>query len=72
MGHFDNEGYVDKEKKGKEEKENVIEESEEESALIMAIFHEYGEILLQVVSDSYDNATRVVITGKKSFFSLHW
>ena len=36
--------YGDKKKKSKEEKANVIEEIEEESALMMAICNEYGGI----------------------------
>ena len=41
MGHFADKCYVDKKKKGKEEKVNVVEETEEELALTMAISDEY-------------------------------
>ena len=75
MGHFANKCDVDKKKKGKEEKVNLVEETEEESALIMAIYDEYGEILLQGASESYDDCLWYLdtsasshMTGKKSFF----
>ena len=47
--------YADKKKKGKEEKINVIEETEEESALMMVVFGEYGELLLQGASELYND-----------------
>ena len=75
MGHFADECYLDTKKKGKEEKVNVIEETEEESALMMVVSDEYGELLLQGTNDSYDDRmwyldTRASshMTGKKSFF----
>ena len=40
MGHFADECYSDKKKKGKEEKINITEETEEESALMMVISDE--------------------------------
>ena len=47
MGHFADECYSDTKKKGKEEKANVAEETEEESALMMVVFDEFGELPLQ-------------------------
>ena len=46
MGHFSDECYLDTKKKGKEEKVNVSEETEEESALMMIVSDEFGELLL--------------------------
>ena len=46
MGHFADECYSDTKKKGKEEKANILEETEEESALKMVVFDECGELLL--------------------------
>ena len=75
MGHFADECYANKKKKGKEEKVNVDEEAKKESALMMAISYEYWEILLQGASKSYDNCHRYLgksarshITRNKSFF----
>ena len=55
---------------------NKAEDTEEESALMVAISDEYGEILLQGVSDSYDYENLLYLdtgatshmTGRKSFF----
>ena len=55
MGHFVDECYIDNKKKGKEEKINVIEETKEESTLMMVIYEDYGELLLLGVSKSYDD-----------------
>ena len=62
-------------KKGKEEKVNIIEETEEESALMMVVSDEYGELLLKGTNDTYDDRMWYLdrgasshMTGKKSFF----
>ena len=55
MGHFADECYSDTKKKGKEEKANISEEIEEESALMMVVFDEYGELLLQGTNDPHDD-----------------
>ena len=55
IGHFVDKCYADKKKKGNEEKINVIEETEEESALMMVVFGEYGELLLQGASELYND-----------------
>ena len=75
MGHFADECYSDTKKKGKEEKVNFTEETEEESTLMMVVSDEYGELLLQGTNDSYDDRmwyldTRASShrTGKKSIF----
>ena len=75
MGHFADECYSNTKKKGKEEKVNVTEETEEESALMMVVCDEYGELLLQGTNDSYDDRMWYLDTGasshmtsKKSFF----
>ena len=54
---------------------NVAKEIKEESALMMAISDEYGEILLKGKSESYDDSLWYLGTsaanqmaGKKSFF----
>ena len=47
MGHFSYECYLDTKKKGKEEKVNVVEETKEQSALMMLVSHEFRELLLQ-------------------------
>ena len=47
MGHFIDECYANKKKKGKEEKVNVIEETQEELALIIVVHDEHGEVLIQ-------------------------
>ena len=43
MGHFADECYSDTKKKGKEEKANVTDKIEEESALMMVVSDECGE-----------------------------
>ena len=55
MGHFSDECYSDTNKKGKEEKVNISEENEEESALMMVVSDECGELLLQGTKDSHDH-----------------
>ena len=55
MGHFADECYIDKKKKGKEEKTNVTEENEKELSLMMVISDEYGELLLHGAHESYDD-----------------
>ena len=67
--------YSDKKKKDKEEKIDITEETEEESALMMVISDKYGELLLQGKSESNDNGLWYLDTGassnmtsKKSFF----
>ena len=47
MGHFADECHAEKNKKGKEEKANLVEESEEESALMILSDSELTERLLQ-------------------------
>ena len=75
MSYLLDQCYTYKKKKGKEEKINVTKETEEESPLIMIISDEFGELLLQGASESYDNrlwyldiGARSHMTGKKSFF----
>ena len=75
MSYFLDECYIYKKKKGKEEKINVTKETEEESLLMMIISDEFGELLLQGASESYDNRLWYLdtgasshMTGKKSFF----
>ena len=75
MGHFADECYSDTKKKGKEEKANVIEETEEESALMMVVSDEYGELLLQGMNDPHndrmwylDTGASSHMIGKKEFF----
>ena len=65
MGHFADECYSDK-KKGKEEKINITKETEEESALMIVIFDEYEELLLQGASESYDDCLWYLDTGASS------
>ena len=47
MGHFADECHAEKKKKGKEEKANLVEESDEESALMILSDREFSERLLQ-------------------------
>ena len=75
MGHFVDECYSDTKKKGKEEKGNVTEETEEESALIMVVSDECGELLLQGMNDPHndrmwylDTGASSHMIGKKEFF----
>ena len=75
MIHFAYECYSDTKKKRKEEKINISEETEEESALMMVVFDECGELLLHGTNDSYDDRIWYLDTGasspmtcKKSFF----
>ena len=75
MGHFADECYSDTKKKGKEEKDNVTEETEEESALMMVVSDECGELLLQGMNDPHndrmcylDTGASSHMTGKKEFF----
>ena len=75
MGHFVDECYSDTKDKGKEEKDNVIEETEEESALMMVVSDECGELLLQGMNDPHndrmcylDTGASSHMTGKKEFF----
>ena len=42
MGHFADDCYPDMKKKGKEEKANVVEETKEDSALVMVVSNEFG------------------------------
>ena len=75
MGHFADECYSDTKKKGKEEKANVSEETEEELALMMVVSDECGEILLQGMNDPQNDCMWSLgtgagshMTGKKAFF----
>ena len=75
MGHFADKCYSDTKKKGKEEKANVLEETEEESALMMVVSDEYRELLLYGTNDSHDDRMWYVdiracshMTGKRAFF----
>ena len=75
MGHFADECYSDTKKKGKEEKANVAEETEEGSALMMVVFDECGELLLQGINDPHNNhmwyldtGASIHMTGKRAFF----
>ena len=47
MGHFADEYYAEKKKKGKDEKVNIVEESEEESTLMILSGSEFSERFLQ-------------------------
>ena len=55
MGHFFDECYLDTKKKGKEEKVNVSKETKEESVLMMVVYDEFGELLLQGTNDLHDD-----------------
>ena len=66
MGHFAYECYTDNKKKGKEEKINVTEETKEESALMMVIYEEYGELLLLGARKSYDDHLWYLVTTANS------
>ena len=75
MGHFAYECYSDTKKKGKAEKANVTEETEEESALMMVVSDECGELLLQGMNDPHNDCMWYLDTGasshmigKKAFF----
>ena len=75
MGHFADECYSDTKKKGKEEKANVTEETEEVSVLMMVASDEYGELLLQGMNDPHNDRRWYLDTGasshmtcKKKFF----
>ena len=63
MGHFADECYSDTKKKGKEERANVTEETEEESALVMVISDECGELLLQGMKDPHNDHMWYLDTG---------
>ena len=54
MGHFADECYSDTKKKGKEEKANISEETEEESALMMVVSDKCGEFL-KGTNDPHDD-----------------
>ena len=67
--------FCGQKEESKEEKVYVVEEIEEELALMMAILVEYREIFLQGASDSYDDCLWFLdigssshVTGKKLFF----
>ena len=66
MGHFTDECYSDTKKKGKEEKANISEETEEESALMMVVSDECGELLLQGMNDPHDECMWYLDTGASS------
>ena len=75
MGHFADECYSDTKKKGKEEKANVNEVTKEESALMMVVSDECGELLLQGMNDPHndrmwylDTGASSHMIGKKEFF----
>ena len=75
MSYFADECYSNTKKKGKEEKINVIEETEKELTLMMIVSNEFGELLLQGTNDSYDDRLWYLytlasshMTGKQSFF----
>ena len=58
--------YSDTKKKGKEEKVNISEETEEESALMMIMSDECGELLLQGTSNPHDECMWYLDTGASS------
>ena len=75
MGHFADECYSNTKKKGKEEKANVTEETEDESTLMMVVSDECGELLLQGMNDPHNDCMWYLDTGasshmigKKAFF----
>ena len=75
MGHFADECHAEKKKKGKDEKVNLVEESKEESTLMILSDSEFSEQLLQgngedVNCDLWYLDTRASshMTGIKSFF----
>ena len=74
MGHFADECHAEKKKKGKEEKANLVEESDEESALMILSDREFSENLLQGGDDVkcdvwyLDTGASSHMTGIISFF----
>ena len=66
MGHFADECYSDSKKKMKEEKANVAEETKEESALMMVVYDEVGELLQQGTNDPHDDCMWYLDTGASS------
>ena len=75
MGHFADECHAEKKKKGKDEKVNIVEESEEESALMILSDSEFSERLLQGNGKDVncdlcylDTGASSHMTGIKSFF----
>ena len=75
MGHFSDECHAEKKKKGKEEKANLVEEFEEESALMIPSDSEFSKRLLQGNGDEVncdlwylDTGASSHTTGIKSFF----
>ena len=75
MCHFADECYSDTKKKGKEEKVNILEETEEESALMMVMSDECRELLLQGMNDPHydcmwylDTRASSHMIGKRAFF----
>ena len=75
MGHFADECHAEKKKKGKEEKANLVEESDEESALMILSDREFSERLLQGNGDDVncdvwylDTGASNHMTGIISFF----
>ena len=75
MGHFADECHAEKKKKGKEEKANLVEESKEESALMILLDSEFNEKLLQGNGDDVncdlwylDTGASSHMIGIKSFF----
>ena len=75
MGHFADECHPEKKKKGKDEKANLVEESEEESALMILFDSEFSEGLLQGNGDDVncdlwylDTGVSSHMTSIKSFF----
>ena len=75
MGHFADECYSDSKKKRKEEKANVAEATQEESAIMMVVSDEVGELLQQGTNDPHDDCMWYLdtgasshMTGKRAFF----
>ena len=66
MGHFADECHGEKKKKGKDEKANLVEESEEESTLMIVSDSEFSERLLQGNGDDVNCDLWYLDTGASS------